>query len=156
MNPCLPYAWQQKAETVSIFPQKDKKINLLGFFQVDNTAIIYQTSANVTSAFIIDSINDFCQYVVKPTVVVVDNAPTHTSELVMAQLEKWQQKDLFVFFLPPYSPHLNKAETYWRKLKYEWLKAEDYLDFQRFKHKINDILAHIGTHYTINFKEHIL
>jgi transposase len=28
----------------------------------------------------------------------------------------------------PYSPHLNLAETLWRKLKTEWLVVEDYLE----------------------------
>jgi transposase len=35
---------------------------------------------------------------------------------------------LFVRFLPPYSPHLNLAEVLWRKLKYEWLRPQDYAD----------------------------
>jgi hypothetical protein len=43
MDPCLPYGWQVKGETIGILPCKDKKINLLGFFQTDNSAITYQT-----------------------------------------------------------------------------------------------------------------
>jgi transposase len=33
---------------------------------------------------------------------------------------------LVPLYLPPYSPHLNLAEVLWRKLKYEWLRPEDY------------------------------
>jgi transposase len=62
----------------------------------------------------------------KPTVLVLANAPTHRSEVFLAQLEKWMERELYIFFLPRYSPHLNKAETYWRKAKYEWLKPADY------------------------------
>ena len=31
----------------------------------------------------------------------------------------WEERGLFVWFLPTYSPHLNIAEILWRKLKYE-------------------------------------
>jgi transposase len=155
MDPCLPYGWQAKGETIGILPRKDKKINLLGFFQTDNSAITYQTKQNVNSQFIIDSIHHFCGQLTKPTVLVLDNAPTHTSEAFLAEVEKWQEKDLYVFFLPRYCPHLNKAEIYWRKLKYEWLKAEDYLSFDCFQAKLNTILAGIGTQYNIRFKEQI-
>ncbi|MDP9177627.1 MAG: DDE-type integrase/transposase/recombinase [Gemmatimonadota bacterium] len=41
---------------------------------------------------------DFCRYVDKPTVLVLDNAPTHRSALFIAQLEQWMKKDLYVFF----------------------------------------------------------
>ena len=40
----------------------------------------------------------------------------------------WQKRGLFIFFLPPYSQHLNIAETIWRKLKKEWLEPEDYFE----------------------------
>jgi transposase len=153
MDPCLPYGWQLKGETIGILPRKDKKINLLGFFQADNTAITYQSKQNITSDFIIDSINHFCQQINKPTVLVMDNAPTHRSQAFLAHIEKWYEKDLYIFFLPRYCPHLNKAETYWRKLKYEWLKAEDYLHFDCFQKQLNTILAGIGTEYNIYFKQ---
>ncbi|WP_449035310.1 transposase [Prevotella sp.] len=32
-----------------------------------------------------------------------------------------------LFFLPPYSPHLNITETLWRILKWKWLRPVDYL-----------------------------
>jgi transposase len=38
----------------------------------------------------------------------------------------WEQRGLFLLYLPRYSPHLNIVETLWRKLKYEWLSPKDY------------------------------
>ncbi|MDR1180459.1 MAG: transposase, partial [Bacteroidales bacterium] len=34
------------------------------------------------------------------------------------------------FFLPPYSPELNKIEILWRFIKYKWLPFEPFLNFQ--------------------------
>lgn len=153
MVPCLPYAWQEKGQPIEIFPQRDKKVNLFGIFRPDNVAITYQSQENINSRFLINSINDFCQYLDKPTVLVIDNAPTHRSKLFSEQLQRWQEKDLYVFFLPRYSPHLNIAETYWRKAKYEWLKPTDYFSFAKYKRKIKEIFNKIGIDYKIVFKE---
>jgi hypothetical protein len=153
MTPSLPYAWQEKGRQIEIFPQRDKKVNLFGIFRPDNVAVTYRSEANINSEFLIRSIDDFCQYIEKPTVLVLDNAPTHRSKLFFEQIEKWQKKDLYVFFLPKYSPHLNIAETYWRKAKYEWLKPSDYFSFAKYKRKIKEIFNGIGIDYKIVFKE---
>jgi transposase len=153
MQPALPSAWQEKDKPIAIFPQRDKKVNLFGIFRPDNVAITYQSEANINSQFLISAVDDFCQYIEKPTVLVLDNAPVHRSKLFQEQLSRWQEKDLYIFFLPRYSPHLNIAETFWRKAKYEWLKPSDYFSFAKYKRKIKEIFNEIGLKYKINFKE---
>ena len=153
MQPCLPRAWQAAGEQIRIFPQRDKKSNLFGIFRADNVAITYPTKENINSKFLIAAIDDFCRYIEKPTVPVLDNAPVHRSKLFSEQLEKWQERDLYIFFLPRYCPHLNKAETFWRKAKYEWLKPSDYFSFATYERKIKEIFNGIGLCYKVNFKE---
>jgi transposase len=153
MTPCLPYGWCPKGERVEIFPQRDKKVNLFGLFRPDNFCVTYESKANINSQFLIDSIDDFCRYVDKPTVLVLDNAPTHRSEMFLAQLEKWMERELYIFFLPRYSPHLKKAETYWRKAKYEWLKPVDYGSLSKFRKKIYHIFDEVGLKDKVVFKE---
>jgi len=153
IQPCLPRAWQAKGEQIRILPQRDKKLNLFGIFRVDNVAVTYQTKENINSKFLISAIDNFCRYVEKPTVLVLDNAPVHRSELLQEQMEKWQTKDLYIFFLPRYCPHLNKAETFWRKAKYDWLKPTDYASFAKYERKIKEIFNGIGLRYKVNFKE---
>lgn len=153
MNACLPYGWSPKGERIKIFPQRDKKINLFGVFRPDNFCITYESADNVDSSFLIRSIDDFCKYVKKPTVLVLDNAPTHRSEKFLAAVERWTEKDLYIFFLPKYAPHLNLAETYWRKAKYEWLRPTDYGSFAKFKKKVKYIFNQIGLEYKIQFRQ---
>lgn len=154
MVPALPYARAGKRASKSrSFRERDKKVNLFGIFRADNVAITYQSQANVNSEFLIRSIDDFCRYLDKPTAPVIDNAPTHRSKLFAGQFSKWEEKGLYIFFLPKYSPHLNIAETYWRKAKYEWLSPGDYFSFARYKRKIKEIFNKIGTDYKIIFKE---
>ena len=39
--------------------------------------------------------------------------------------------------------HLNIAETFWRKAKYEWLKPTDYFSIAKYKQKIKEIFTGI-------------
>jgi transposase len=60
-------------------------------------------------------------------------------------------KNLLVFFLPPYCSHLNKIETQWRKVKYEWLKVSDYASLDTLKKALDHIFTEFGKRYTIQF-----
>ena len=135
------------------FRERDKKVNLWGVFRPDNFCVTYESAGNINADFLIQSINDFCRYLNKPTVPVLDNAPTHRSRKFIAQMEKLMERDLYVFFFPKYSPHLNIAETFWRKAKYEWLRPGDYGSFAKYKKKVKAIFNNIGLEYKIAFSQ---
>lgn len=54
-------------------------------------------------------------------VVVMDQAPPHTSQMTKAYIDR--QRRLHVFFLPKYSPDWNPDEKVWNHLKHHELKA---------------------------------
>ena len=155
MNPCLPYGWQAKGETVGIVPQGNRKINVFGMFNSDNRCFTSFSAHNISSEFVVEAIKQFCRQLSpeKPTVLVMGNAAMHHSRLFQANVDAWQKRDLYIFYLPKYSPHLNIAETFWRKAKYEWLKPANYFSFDDFKQKVAYIFANIGGEYKVNFKE---
>jgi len=51
---------------------------------------------------IIDFIDSFVEQINKITVVILDNSPIHKSKKFMAKMQEWKEKDLLIFFLPPY------------------------------------------------------
>ncbi len=57
----------------------------------------------------------------------------------------WQERGLFLFYLPVYSPHLNLAETLWRHLKHLWLTPHDYLHEQTLFYQTRQALAAVGS-----------
>jgi transposase len=59
---------------------------------------------------------------------------------------------LTIFFLPPYSPHLNLAETLWRILKGKWIKPQDYISKDNLFYAANSALANVGKVLYVNFK----
>ena len=153
MNPCLPYGWQAKGETVGIFPQGNRKINIFGIFSAGNRCWASFSSSNINGEIVASAIDEFCKRLKpdKPSVLVLDNAAMHHGRFVQSKLAEWEEKGLYLFYLPKYAPHLNLAETFWRKAKYEWLKPADYMSFDKFKEKITEIFTNIGSKYRINF-----
>jgi transposase len=81
----------------------------------------------------------------------LDNASVHKSRSIIERIPFWQRRGLFIIYLPPYSPHLNIAETVWRKLKKEWLNPEDYLEKDKLFYAANRWLAALGTQVCIKF-----
>lgn len=55
-----------------------------------------------------------------PTVIVLDNASIHHS-IDEATRDRWLiDHKAVLFYLPAYSPELNKIEIVWRQLKFRW------------------------------------
>jgi len=62
------------------------------------------------------------------TVIVQDNASTHRSRLIQRHWDQWQQQGLYLFFLPPYSPQMNRIEDEWLHLKRDELSSRVFED----------------------------
>jgi transposase len=151
MNPNVPYGWQEKGNPIKIVPSKDTPINIFGLLSKDNRLEGYECFGSMTSAAMIAFIDDFLTSRTNRTVIVLDNAPIHKSYEFLEAVERWAKDDLFIFFLPTYSPHLNIIETLWRKMKYEWLKPHDYLNCDTLSNAVKQIICDFGGKFTINW-----
>jgi transposase len=150
----VPYGWQFDDEQVCVGSAKGKGLNCFALISRDNR-IKYATSQDtITADFIVEQLDRLSLTIVKPTVVVLDNASVHTAAKVNKELENWQQRGLFLFYLPAYSPHLNIAERLWKELKARWLKPEDYLTADNLFFAVNMALAAVGKHLFINFSDY--
>jgi transposase len=54
-----------------------------------------------------------------PRVVVLDNASFHTSKVIRAAREGLADLGIYLYFLPPYSPELNRIEPVFRQVKHQ-------------------------------------
>lgn len=81
----------------------------------------------------------------------MDNASIHQNQILWDKQIEWAKKGLTIFFLPTYSPHLNKIEILWRFIKYEWLETEAYESYSNLVKAVENILINFGSEYTINF-----
>jgi putative transposase len=62
----------------------------------------------------------------RPLVVVLDNASAHVSTLFKAHRDRLAAADIHLFYLPTYSPHLNRIEALWRQVKYQDIPVRSY------------------------------
>ena len=151
LEPCVPYAWQEIGKTIEIPSSKSRRLNVLGFVDRECHFESYVFEGSVNSDVVISCFNEFSKKLNKKTVVLIDNAPTHTSNAFLDNIDNWEKQNLFIQNIPAYSPELNKIEILWRKIKYEWLNFSAYESFTSLKENLNHILANIGQDYHINF-----
>lgn len=153
LEPNVPYGWQFRDEEVSMPSEKGKGINCFGLFTRTNKSWVALSEAAMTGNFVMEQLERFSLTIRKLTVVVIDNARIHSGRQIKERISVWQRRGLFIFYLPTYSPHLNIAETVWRKLKYEWLCAEDYLSKGHLQYAVRQALWAFGKSLRINFSD---
>jgi transposase len=151
LQPAIPYAWQLVGQRLELASAHGPRQNVLGFFNLHNQFHAFAFQGTIDSNTVIHCFDLFRQHQQKPALVVVDNAPIHTSADFEEELDRWQKDDLFVKFLPPYCPELNLIELLWRKIKYEWLPLDAYLNFKTLTASLFDVLKGIGSKYRITF-----
>jgi hypothetical protein len=54
------------------------------------------------------------------------------------------------YFLPPYSPDLNRIEILWYKMKYEWLPFKSFTPVE-LEQAIDEITVGFGSQYQLTF-----
>lgn len=151
LEPCVPYAWQFKDEQTCMPSEKGKGGNCCALLSRDNRAVVETTPQTMTGQFLCEQLERFSMGLKKLTVLVLANAAVQRARIIKERIDVWQQRGLFLFYLPRYSPHLNIVETLWRKLKYEWLTAKEYETREALCYAVRLALKSIGTALRINF-----
>lgn len=147
----VPYAWQHPESTRTLLSVRSKSISVFGLMSTDNRYQMYQSLKAIDSATLIGFFDEFAHSINKRTIVVLDNAPVHRSKFFTQQLERWRQQDLYLYFIPPYSPELNKIEILWRFIKYRWLDLKASTSWAALQNALNTVISKLGVELTINF-----
>lgn len=153
VEPCVPYGWQFPGEQVSMPTEKGAGLNCFALLSRNNRTLIETSRQNINSRFIFDRLEGLSTALSKLTVVVLDNARIHHSQIIKERIKVWQQRGLYLFYLPRYAPHLNIVEILWRKLKYEWLSPNDYQDKENLFYQIRLALTAVGQNLFIQFSK---
>ncbi len=153
VEPCIPYGWQFRGEEVFMPTGEGGGLNCFALLKRNNQCLIETTEQNINSQFIFERLETMSTKLKKLTVIVLDNARTHTSKIIKERIKVWQHRGLYIFYLPRYSPHLNIVETLWRKLKYEWLSPTDYQSKENLFYQIRLALTAVGNSLFIRFSK---
>ena len=151
LTPNLPYAWQHKDKPLLLPASRSKSLSVLGLMTPSCKLFSRTFEGSVDSQIMIDFIDEYAVQINKRTILVLDNAPIHKSKKFLANIDRWRELDIEIFFLPTYSPELNKIEILWRFIKYKWIPLDAYLNFQNLKDRLNETINQIGSKYIINY-----
>ena len=149
----MPYGWQKKGETLALDSARSKSLNVLGFLRRDNTFAPYLIEGSVNSFVVVEVMEAFLQTLdpQRQSVIIIDNAPIHTSEYFQLYKAHWQEGQVRFCHLSAYSPELNIIEILWRFIKYEWLPWTAYQSIEKLRQELTEILLNVGNKFTISF-----
>jgi hypothetical protein len=76
----------------------------------------------------------------RPCAVVLDNYAAHRSQEVRAAVPELARAGVGFYYLPPYSPELNRIEPLWRHVKHEELPTRSYRTLADLRAAVADAL----------------
>jgi transposase len=151
LHPSVPYAWQLVGQGLELATAHGPGQTLLGFVNLHHHSQAFAFQGAIDSNTVIHCFALFRQRQQRPALVVIDNAPIHTSEDFEEEVERWRKEELYVKFLPPYCPELTLIEILWRKIKYEGLPLDAYQNFKTLTASLFEVIKGIGSKYRITF-----
>jgi transposase len=164
--PTLPtgYTWARAGGRALVWdePPQRRRLNVLGALAPDGAArrLVWTSSpGKVGSAAVLDFI---CRRVAelpapppelpagyrraRPCVIVLDNASAHVSKAVTTALPALAAAGVTLYYLPPYSPELNRIENLWRQTKYQALPVRSYRSLDALRAAVEDALHDHANH----------
>ncbi|MEL7196627.1 MAG: IS630 family transposase [Bacteroidota bacterium] len=149
LQPVVPYAWQRIGQTQIIPATQGKNFTVMGMI---NRKGQFQYQMRDKAPKTDDLIEFFDQFnPQKKSIVIMDQASTHTAQKFKEQTQRWKEKNLYIQYLPKASPELNYIEMLWKKIKYQWIPREAYISVDSLKMHLETILDCVGKDYHIHF-----
>jgi transposase len=150
LAPPVRSAWTLRGKTHKTQPQKAGRLNVMGAMLSSGGLYLSGTWGTMTSLAFAGFLSQLLKRTAKPLVVVVDNASIHAAKAVRALLQLPEFERLTLYFLPAYSPELNRIEILWRKIKYEWLPFRKHTRTE-LEGALDRIQAGFGKDYNLTF-----
>ena len=112
-------AWTPVGECHASMAQRGKRLNVVGALLSSGELFAAKLWQTMTALLFVGFLGLLMEHVGKPLVVILDNASVHKAKEIEPLLRMLEGKGLKLYFLPPYSPELNRIEKLWHKMKYE-------------------------------------
>lgn len=143
-------AWTARGETHCVSAKRGRRLNLIGALFSSGKLMLAKLWRSVTGLFFFAFLMAMIKTIRKPLVVILDNASIHTSKKLKPYWDLLKEQGMQFYFLPPYSPELNRIEILWRKMKYEWLPFKQ-MEPEELENEIDTIHKGFGSEYNLTF-----
>jgi transposase len=143
-------AWTPSGKCHESVAQRGERLNVVAALLSTGELFAATLWLHMTGLLFVGFLGLLMEHVGKPLVVILDNASIHKAKEVTPLLRVLQEKGLKLYFLPPYSPELNRIEKLWHKMKYEWMAYKS-RDPQTLQADVDIILDGFGREYSMDF-----
>lgn len=82
----------------------------------------------------------------RPLMIVLDNYSVHKSQTIQDAIPLLEACDIFLVYLPSYSPELSKIEPIWNDVKHHYLTTRSYEEVVDLKRATEEALARKAAH----------
>jgi transposase len=121
-SPPVQRSWSPRGLPHEIEPNHHCRRSVIGALDFGSNTLLHAAHAGTIKGSHIERFIDdlLAAGDGRPTVIVLDNASIHHG-IEEATRQRWLiDHRALLFYLPAYSPELNKIEIVWRQLKYRW------------------------------------
>lgn len=143
-------AWSPAGQCHATTAVRGKRLNIIGALLSSGGLFTAKLWCHTTAELFAGFLGLLLEKANGPLTVIVDNASVHTAKAIRPLMALLKQRGLTLFFLPPYSPELNRIEILWRKIKYEWMAFKT-RDAPTLEADLDDIFGKFGKHYQFSF-----
>jgi transposase len=143
-------AWTPRGERHLIEATRGKRLNVLAAMlstgQIIAAKLWQSTTADAFGGFLAILMKN----IGKPVTLILDNASIHKAKKIQPLIRFLGKQGLTLYFLPPYSPELNRIEGLWHKIKHTWMAAKC-RNSAMLEADIEEIFSNYGTKYQYDF-----
>jgi transposase len=143
-------AWTPPGERHLIEAKRGKRLNVMGALLSTGELFCSKYWQNTTADVFAGFLGLLYLQVDKPLTIILDNASIHKAKAIMPMLEVLKAKGVTLYFLPPYSPELNRIEMLWHKMKHRWM-AVKCRDQATLEADVDEITSQFGEKYKLAF-----
>ena len=143
-------AWIPKGGRHLIEAKRGKRLNVMAALLSSGALFSAKLWQTATSELFVGFLGLLKQHVAKPLTVILDNASIHTAKRIRPYVDLLKKQGLTLYFLPPYSPELNRIEKLWHKTKHNWM-AVKCRNSQMLETDVSHILDNFGSVYKLDF-----
>ena len=143
-------AWTPKGERHLIEATRGKRLNVLAAMLSTGGIVAAKLWQTTTSEAFGGFLALLMKTVGKPVTLILDNASIHKAKEIQPLIRFLEKQGLTLYFLPPYSPELNRIEGLWHKVKHVWMAAKC-RNSATLEADIEEIFSNYGTKYQYEF-----
>lgn len=117
-------AWPPVGEQHHIEASRGNRLNLIGAFLATGQVCRVAVWCAVNALLFVGFLGLLREKVGNALTIIRDNASIHTARAIKPHLEVLRRRGVTLYFLPPYSPELNRIEKLRHLIKPTWMAAK--------------------------------